>query len=114
MSNSALETFKAPQQNKYTEPLLFVPGEYRLSQVGQIPYLAAVMSLQDLVDQIKLVEDLPEESRLDWSLEELFQRDISWDRVQTDLVNGYLKDPNKLSFFQLIDDCASTSKRIRN
>ena len=99
MSNSALETFKAPQQNKYTESLLFVPGEYRLSQAGQIPYLAAVMSLQDLVDQIKLVEDLPEESRLDWSLEELFQRDISWDRVQMDLVNGYLKDPNKLSFF---------------
>ena len=99
MSNSALETFEAPQQSKYTEPLLFVPGEYKLSQVGRVPYLVAVMSLQDLVNQIKLVEDIPEEARLDWSLEELFQRDISWDRVQTDLVNGYLKDSNKLSFF---------------
>lgn len=99
MSNSELETFAAPQQSKYTESLLFVPGEYRLSQVGRVPYLAAVMSLQDLVNQIKLVEDVPEETRLDWSLEELFQRDISWDRVQTELVDGYLKDPNKLSFF---------------
>jgi DGQHR domain-containing protein len=99
MLKMTLETFEAPQQNKYTEPLLFVPGEYRLSQVGRVPYLVAVMSLQDLVDQIKLVEDLPEEARLDWSLEELFQRDISWDRVQKELVEGYLKDSNKLSFF---------------
>ena len=99
MSNSTLETFEAPQQNKYTAPLLFVPGEYRLSKIERIPYLAAVMSLEDLVNQIKLVEDIPEKARVDWSLEELFQRDISEDRVQNELVNGYLKDPNKLSFF---------------
>ena len=99
MSNRELETFKAPQQSKYTDPLVFVRGEYRLSQVGRVPYLVAVMSLQDLVNQIKLVEDIPEEARLDWSLEELFQRDISWDRVQTELVNGYLKDANRQSFF---------------
>ena len=99
MLNSTLETFEAPQQNKYTDPLIFIPGEYTFSQVGRVPYLSSVMSLQDLVNQIQLVENIPEESRLDWSLEELFQRDISWDRVQTELVNGYLKDSNKLSFF---------------
>ena len=99
MSNNELEAFEALEQNKYTEPLLFVPGEYTLSQVGRVPYLSAVMSLRDLVNQIKLVEDIPEEARLDWSLEELFQRDISWDRVETELVNGYLKDANKLIFF---------------
>lgn len=99
MSTTELEEFVAPQQNKYTEPLLFVPGEYTLSQVGRVPYLSSVMSLRDLVNQIKLVEDIPEEARLDWSLEELFQRDISWDRVETELVNGYLKDANKLTFF---------------
>ena len=99
MPNNEFETFEAPQQSKYTEPVLFLPGEYTLSKVGQIPYFAAVMSLQDLVNQIKLVEDLPEEARLDWSLEELFQRDINEERVKDELVNGYLKDPNKLSFF---------------
>ena len=99
MSNSTLETFEAPPENKYTEPLLFIPGEYRLSQVGRVYYLVAVMSLQDLVDQIKLVEDISEKARVSWSLEELFQRDISWDRVQKELVNGYLKDANKQSFF---------------
>lgn len=99
MLNDGLGDFLPPPQNKYTEPLLFVPGTYHLSQVGQVPYFSAVMPLQDLVEQIKLVEDIPEESRLAWSLEELFQRDIDWDRVENDIVNGYLRDQNKLSFF---------------
>ena len=99
MSNSELETFEAPQENKYTEGLTFIPGEYRLSRVGRVPYLTAVMSLQDLVNQIKLVEDIPEKTRLDWSLDVLFQRDINWGRVRKELVNGYLKNPSKLTFF---------------
>lgn len=99
MLNEGLEDLLLPLQNKYTEPLLFVPGTYHLSQVGQVPYFTAVMSLQDLVEQIKLVEEMPEESLLTRSLEELFQRDIDWNRVQNDLVNGYLRNQNKLSFF---------------
>lgn len=99
MSNNEIETFVQPQENKYTEPLLFIPGKYTLSQVGQVPYFSAVMPLKNLVDQIKLVEDIPEEARIKWSLEELFQRDINWERVEKDLVNGYLKDQNKLNFF---------------
>ena len=99
MLNSGIETFVSPEKNKYTEPLLFVPGKYTLSQVGQVPYFSAVMPLQDLVDQIQLVEDIPEEARITWSIEELFQRDINWERVENDLVNGYLKDQNKLNFF---------------
>lgn len=99
MSNSILDTFEAENQDKYTQELIFVPGEFRLSRIGTVPYLAAVMPLRDLVDEIHLVEDIPEEARFDWSLEELFQRDISWDRVKDELVDGYLKDQNKLTFF---------------
>ena len=99
MSNNTLENFEVAEQNKYTDELIFVPGEFTLSDTESVPYFAAVMPLQDLVHQIKLVEDIPEEALLDWSLEELFQRDISWDRVESDLVNRYLKDRNKLSFF---------------
>ncbi len=99
MSNNILDTFEAETQNKYTQELIFVPGEYRLSQIGTIPYFAAVMPLRDLVDQIYLVEDIPEETRFNWSLEELFQRDISWKRVREELVDGYLKNHNKLTFF---------------
>lgn len=99
MSKEGLANFVGPQLNKYTDPLVFVPGEYKLSEEGKIPYLAASMPLQNAVDQIKLVEDIPEETQRNWSLEELFQRDIDWERVETDLVNGYLKPSSELSFF---------------
>lgn len=99
MSNNGIATFVSPEQNKYTQPLLFVPGIYTLSQLGQVPYFSAVMPLEDIVNQIELVEEIPEEARIAWSIEELFQRDINWDRVQNELVNGYLKDQNKLNFF---------------
>ena len=98
MSNEELANFVALQPDRYTEPLVFVPGEYRLSKEGQVPYLAAVMPLQNIVGQIKLVEDIPEKTQLNWSLEELFQRDIDWERVKTELVNGYLKVTGELSF----------------
>ena len=99
MSESTLSTFKAQEQTQYTDELIFVPGKFTLSDMESVPYLTAVMPLQDLVNQINLVEDIPEEALLDWSLEELFQRDISWSRVKTELVNRYLNDQNKLSFF---------------
>ena len=99
MSNNGIENFESPQQNEYTKPLLFIPGKYTLSQVGQVPYFSAVMPLQDLVNQIKLVEDIPEEARITWSLEELFQREIDWKRVKDELIDGYLKVQNKLNFF---------------
>ena len=98
MSNEELANFVAHQPDKYTDPLVFVPGEYTLSEEGQVPYLAAVMPLQNIVNQIKLVEDIPEETQLNWSLEELFQRDINWERVENELV-GYLKATRELSFF---------------
>lgn len=102
MPTNSLETFEPLQRHQYTEPFLFIPGEYTLSLVGRVPYFSAVMPLENLVDEIKLVEDIPENVRLDWSLEELFQRDINWKRVKTELVDGYLKDPNKLSFFNAL------------
>ena len=101
MSQTTLEDFKADEPDKYTEELIFLPGAFRLSHNGSVsvPYFATVMPLQDLVNQIKLVEDLPEEVLLDWSLEELFQRDIDQKRVERELVNHYLNDSRKISFF---------------
>ena len=99
MSNSTLATFQEKDKTQYTNELIFIPGEFRLSNMESLPYFSVVMPLQDLVNQIKLVEDLPQEAVLDWSLEELFQRDISWKRVNTELVDRYLKDQSKLSFF---------------
>ena len=101
MSQTTLEVFEAHESDKYTEELIFLPGEFRLSHAGlvSVPYFATVMPLQDLVGQIKLVEDIPEDVLRNWSLEELFQRDISQKRVERELVNRYLKDSRKISFF---------------
>ena len=99
MSNNEIENFVSLQKDEYTNPLLFIPGKYTLSHVGQVPYLSAVMPLQDLVDNIKLVEDITDDAGITWNLEELFQRDINWERVENELVKGYLKNQNKLNFF---------------
>ncbi len=99
MSKSTLAAFKTEKQTQYTDELTFIRGEFTLSDMESVPYFTAAMPLRDLVSHIKLVEDIPAEALLDWRLEELFQRDISWDRVETELVNRYLKDENKLSFF---------------
>ncbi len=99
MSNNGIEDIVSQPRNEYTEPLFFIPGKYTLSQVGQVPYFSSVIPLEDLVGQIKLVENISEDTELTVSLEGLFQRDIDWDRVKNKIVNGYLKQQNKLNFF---------------
>ena len=99
MSKNTLAAFKTEKQTQYTDELTFIRGEFTLSDMESVPYFTAVMPLRDLVNHIKLVEDIPVEALLDWRLEELFQRDISSDRVEKDLVKQYLKNQNKLSFF---------------
>ena len=99
MSKSTLAAFKIDKQTQYTDELTFVRGKFTLSDMESVPYFTAVMPLRDLVNHINLVEDIPAEALLDWSLEELFQRDISWQRVEKELVNQYLNNRNKLSFF---------------
>ena len=99
MLNNSLSNIKVQEKPKYTNELIFVPGEFRLSDVESIPYFSVVMPLQDLVKQIKLVEEIPEKALLDWPLEALFQRELSRKRVETELVRQYLKDQTKLSFF---------------
>jgi hypothetical protein len=38
---------------------------------------------------------------MEWSIEELFQRDISWDRIEDELVK-YLKNENQAQFFNAL------------
>jgi hypothetical protein len=49
-----------------------------------------------------LVENIPSDLRSKWRLEELFQREIDWERVREELVNGYLRRPGKLKFFSTL------------
>ena len=82
----------------YTELRTVLFGSFNLSQ-SRIPYMQTVFTLKEVVDSLQLVEAMPSDLRAKWSFEELFQREIDWDRVKHDLLDGYLKQPNKLKFF---------------
>jgi hypothetical protein len=85
----------------YTELRPILHGFYNLSQV-RIPYFQGLMSLEEVSKELRLVEDLPADLRSQWRLEELFQREIDWDRVRYDIVAGYLRRPEKLKFFNAL------------
>jgi DGQHR domain-containing protein len=80
-----------------TPPAVFLRGEFSLWKYS-IPYFSTVMSLAFVAKQFSLIEDIPEAERLEWSIEELFQRDISWHRIEEELVK-YLKNENQAQFF---------------
>ncbi len=73
-------------------------GSFNLSQTP-IPYYQTILSLEEVSKELELVENLPSDLRSKWRLEELFQREIDWDRVEKQIVNGYLRRPEKLKFF---------------
>lgn len=59
------------------------------------------MSFADAADYLDLVDDMPGATSVDWKLEELFQRDIDWDRVERGLV-PYLRDHERPQFFNAL------------
>jgi hypothetical protein len=85
----------------YTELRPTLRGSFNLS-AAEIPYFQSILSLEDASKELGLVENLPAELRSRWRLEELFQREIDWERVQHELVNGYLRRPEKLKFFNAL------------
>ena len=82
----------------YTKPRPMLWGTLNLSQIS-IPYYQAMITLEEATVELKLVENLPSDLRTKWRLEELFQREIDWDRVSEEIVKGYLQRPEKLKFF---------------
>jgi hypothetical protein len=76
-------------------------GSFNLSKT-EIPYIQTLMTLKEVATELDLVENLPSDLRSKWTLEELFQREIDWERVQYQLLRGYLKRSNKIKFFNSI------------
>ncbi|WP_298332365.1 DNA sulfur modification protein DndB [Asticcacaulis sp.] len=95
--------FKKPGSDRphYTEARPILCGTINLAG-SEIPFFQAMMPIGEVVKQLDLVENLPSDLRAKWRLEELFQREIDWERVKEDLVKGYLKRPNKLKFFSTL------------
>ncbi|MGI9885745.1 DNA sulfur modification protein DndB [Vibrio chagasii] len=82
----------------YTPTKAVLKGDFSVSNYT-VPYYQANLTLEEIHRHLKLVEDMPSEHRHKWSLEELFQRDINWPRVEEDIVVNYLKRKEKRSFF---------------
>jgi DGQHR domain-containing protein len=75
----------------------FLFGRY--SHSGKtIPYFQISMSFPHAASNLMLISDMPGSASLNWKIEELFQRDIDWERVEHGII-PYLKQDNQSQFF---------------
>jgi hypothetical protein len=83
----------------YNLPIYGQKGEYSLSAAVKVPYFMALMDLKRVTKELKTHEEVSPSLETNYNLVELFQRNIDPERVQKEIVDGYLKNPNKLKFF---------------
>jgi hypothetical protein len=67
-----------------------------------LPFFQAIVPLEDLVQRLESVENLPLAVRPKWRLDELLQREIDLDGAEDKIVNGYLRRPDKIKFFNSV------------
>ncbi|PSB02517.1 DNA sulfur modification protein DndB [Merismopedia glauca] len=90
------------RRSRYNKPLYGLTGIYTLSEGIAIPYFLSLVEINRAIDELKIAEQVPASLDTQWSLKELFQREIDEKRVEDDIVKGYLLDPKKLKFFNAI------------
>lgn len=76
----------------------FLYGRYHLSPTWTIPYFSTIMPLKHVADHLKLAVDFPGSDRVQWPLDELYQREIDWIRVERNIV-PYLRASDQPQFF---------------
>jgi len=87
------------QKRPYNMPLYGVRGEFSLSPTVVVPYFACLMDLARATAELKTHEEVSPSLETVYSLVELYQRQVDFDRVKREIVDGYLRVPNKLKFF---------------
>lgn len=78
----------------------FLTGTFALSH-WKIPYIATTMAMEDAAASLNLATDLPGSEQIAWRLDELYQRDIDWPRVERQIV-PYLNNLEVPQFFNSI------------
>ena len=78
----------------------FISGIYGESKT-RISYFLTTMSFGEAAENLTLVSDLPGSADIPWKIEELYQRDIDWVRVNKKIV-PYLKNTEAPQFFNAI------------
>ncbi len=74
-------------------------GEFSLSGAVKVPYFSCLLPIERVTRELKTHEEVSPSLDTTYSLVELFQRQIDIDRVRREIVDGYLRSPNKLKFF---------------
>lgn len=70
---------------KSTPGFQFLSGSFQLSN-WHIPYLTTTMDMASAADHLNLATEMPGAETVDWELNELYQRDIDWTRVERQIV----------------------------
>ena len=78
----------------------FLYGQYRLSS-WVIPYFSTTMSLPDVASSLHLTADFPGSDVVQWKLNELYQREVDWPRVERRIV-PYLRATEQPQFFNAL------------
>jgi hypothetical protein len=86
-------------QRNYNVPIYGIRGEFSLSPVVKVPYFTCLMDIGRVTQELKTHEEVNPSLDTTYSLVELFQRQIDIDRVKREIVDGYLRQNNKIKFF---------------
>ncbi len=86
-------------QTSFNNPIYGQKGEYSLSGHVRVPYFAALMDLKRVTKELKTHEEVTPSLDNTYNLVELFQRNIDPERVRREIVDGFLRNPTKLKFF---------------
>ena len=78
----------------------FLYGRYHLSS-WIIPYFSTIVSLRDTADSLRLAADFPGSDEVQWRLDELYQREVDWPRVERRIV-PYLRATEQPQFFNAL------------
>lgn len=78
----------------------FLYGAFQLSK-WRIPYLSTTMTVEEAAESLNLTAEMPGAESIRWRLDELFQRDIDWPRVERQVL-PYLRNVEQPQFFNSI------------
>lgn len=78
----------AGQNFNFTDPIDVTCGSFQIGEY-RVPFQTAIIRAQQAKDYLNLVTDDPKYAQQDWTVEELFQREISYGRV-IEIAENYL------------------------
>ena len=94
LDENVLET-----QKNYNRPIYGNKGAFSLSPNVSVPYFSALLDLERVTSELKTHEEIAPSLDNVYTLAELFQREINGTRVQHEIVDGFLRAPDKIKFF---------------